>query len=144
MASWITPRASLSSLDRTAFRFVSIGLSVKILRRKQVSPTNRDCMHHFAVWRAGPLLELLSWVSIAQIFVSSRFYDKNHKDLFFRIRSNRSSKTATVDLTPKLPKLYEKFELSKRNPVLQTSATLSQKHLIINIRWIFQRYTKHT
>ncbi|KAF2595955.1 hypothetical protein F2Q68_00010867 [Brassica cretica] len=36
-----------------------------------------------AQWRAGPLLELLSQVSIAQIFVSSRFYDKNRKDLFF-------------------------------------------------------------
>ncbi|KAF2567649.1 hypothetical protein F2Q68_00024761 [Brassica cretica] len=52
MATWITPRASLSCLDRTAFRFVSIGLSVEILRRKQVSSTNRDCPHQLAVWRA--------------------------------------------------------------------------------------------
>ncbi|KAL0655692.1 hypothetical protein Bca4012_076276 [Brassica carinata] len=51
MATWITPRASLSSLDRTAFCFVSIGLSVEILRRKQVSSTNRDCPHQLAVWR---------------------------------------------------------------------------------------------
>ncbi|KAF3601498.1 hypothetical protein F2Q69_00038026 [Brassica cretica] len=51
-ATWITPRASLSSLDRTAFRFVLIGLSVEILRRKQVSSTNRDCPHQLAVWRA--------------------------------------------------------------------------------------------
>ncbi|KAF2542491.1 hypothetical protein F2Q70_00035985 [Brassica cretica] len=52
MATWITPRASLSSLVRTAFRFVSIGLSVEILRRKKVSSTNRDCPHELAVWRA--------------------------------------------------------------------------------------------
>ncbi|KAF3602615.1 hypothetical protein F2Q69_00035828 [Brassica cretica] len=51
-ANWITPRASLSSLNRTAFRFVLIGLSVEILRRKQVSSTNRDCPHQLAVWRA--------------------------------------------------------------------------------------------
>ncbi|KAL0791533.1 hypothetical protein Bca101_007779 [Brassica carinata] len=38
--------------DRTAFRFVSIVLSVEILRRKQVSSTNRDCPHQLAVWRA--------------------------------------------------------------------------------------------
>ncbi|KAL0835995.1 hypothetical protein Bca101_087884 [Brassica carinata] len=36
----------------TAFRLVSIGFSVEILRRKQVSSTNRDCPHQFAVWRA--------------------------------------------------------------------------------------------
>ncbi|KAF3559634.1 hypothetical protein F2Q69_00011696 [Brassica cretica] len=52
MATCITPRASLSSLDRTAFRFVSIGISVEILRRKQISSTNRDCPHQLAVWRA--------------------------------------------------------------------------------------------
>ncbi|KAF3522345.1 hypothetical protein F2Q69_00047497 [Brassica cretica] len=51
-ATWITPRSSLSSLDRTAFRFVLIGLSVEILRRKQVSSTNRDCPHQLAVWQA--------------------------------------------------------------------------------------------
>ncbi|KAF3598396.1 hypothetical protein F2Q69_00035830 [Brassica cretica] len=206
MATWITPRASLSILDRTAFRFVSIGLSVEILRRKQrpgsplellspvsivqlfvssksdfplrfydenksarrietvrisspcgelrgliqlylwrtgsplelLSPVSivqlfvssqlefslrfydenksahrietvcisSPCgelreLTQLAQWLAGPLLELLSRVSIAQIFVSSQFYDKNRKDLFFRIRSNRSSKTAMVDLNAK-------------------------------------------
>ena len=83
MASWIIPRASLSSLDRTAFRFVLIRLSVEILRRKQVSSTNRDCPQQLAQWRAGSPLELLSPVSIVQLFVSSqsdfplRFYDVN-------------------------------------------------------------------
>ncbi|KAF2544321.1 hypothetical protein F2Q68_00031201 [Brassica cretica] len=84
-ATWITPRSSLSSLDRTAFRFVSIGLSVEILRRKQVYSTNRDCPHQLAEWRAERAhsarptatwitpraLELLSPVSIVQLFVSS-------------------------------------------------------------------------
>ncbi|KAF3602775.1 hypothetical protein F2Q69_00035831 [Brassica cretica] len=82
-ATWITPRSSLSSLDRTAFRFVSIGLSVEILRRKQVSSTNRDCPHQLALRRPGSPLDLLSPASIVQLFVSSqsdfplRFYDEN-------------------------------------------------------------------
>ncbi|KAG2247564.1 hypothetical protein Bca52824_087192 [Brassica carinata] len=66
MANWITPRASLSSLDRTAFRFVSIGIFVEILRRKQVSSTNRDCLHQLAVWRAErahTALPMASWTT---------------------------------------------------------------------------------
>ncbi|KAF2544318.1 hypothetical protein F2Q68_00031202 [Brassica cretica] len=62
-ATWITPRASLSILDRTAFRFVSIGLSVEILRRKQASSTNRDCPHQLAVWRAERARPMASWTT---------------------------------------------------------------------------------
>ncbi|KAF2601347.1 hypothetical protein F2Q70_00025372 [Brassica cretica] len=60
----------------------------KSARRIEIVRISSPCgqlreLTQLAQWRAGPLLELLSQVSIAQIFVSSRFYDKNRKDLFF-------------------------------------------------------------
>ncbi|KAF3602614.1 hypothetical protein F2Q69_00035829 [Brassica cretica] len=93
-ATWITPRASLSSLDRTSFRFVSIGLSVEIYdenksaRRIETLRISSLCgelrgLIQLALRRPGSPLDLLSPVSIVQLFISSRsdfplrFYDEN-------------------------------------------------------------------
>ncbi|KAF3559626.1 hypothetical protein F2Q69_00011698 [Brassica cretica] len=83
MATWITPRASLSSLDRTAFRFVSIGLSVEILRRKQVSSTNRDCPHQLAVWRAERAHSARP-MAMGEDFLDSEFFALRNFRLYSR------------------------------------------------------------
>ncbi|KAF3598394.1 hypothetical protein F2Q69_00035832 [Brassica cretica] len=63
-----------------------------------------------AQWRAGPLLELLTRVSIVQIFVSSRFYDKNRKDLFFPRRIE------TVRISSPCGELRGLIQLALRRP----------------------------
>ncbi|KAL0771587.1 hypothetical protein Bca101_036738 [Brassica carinata] len=96
----------------TAFRLVSIGFSVEILRQKQVGSTNQDCPHQLAVWQPGSPLELLSPVSIVQLSVSSqsdfplRFYDENKS----------ARRIETVRISSPCGKLRGLIQLALRRP----------------------------